>query len=132
MKKMPEVTYWLSCDDVRQEVNGKITLVGVYGEDILLPSLPQRMPQYCILMFISNFTESNNISFRIESPKGEKIASLELAPPPDKKQETSRALIYLSPWEWKEAGKYKLIAKIGDSAEKIFGHIDVKLATPSK
>lgn len=37
------------CDDVRQEVGNKLTLVGCYGADLQVPSFPTVLPKLCVL-----------------------------------------------------------------------------------
>jgi hypothetical protein len=42
----------LFCDDVRYEVNGKISLIGIYGPDlVVLGDLPTILPRFWISMF---------------------------------------------------------------------------------
>jgi hypothetical protein len=38
------------CDDIRQEVDGKISLIGVYGADLVLPDFPATILQLCIMI----------------------------------------------------------------------------------
>lgn len=46
--------YTLFCDDIRQEVNGKSTLVGVYGNDLIIyGSLPATLPK--LALWVSYF-----------------------------------------------------------------------------
>jgi|JI7StandDraft_1071085.scaffolds.fasta_scaffold351552_1 hypothetical protein len=48
---LQEIRRFLSvqyCDDIRYEVDGKTTLVGVYGTDLLVPSFPATLPKLCI------------------------------------------------------------------------------------
>lgn len=40
MPREPEIETVLVCDDVRREQNGKDILIGVYGGDIAIPTLP--------------------------------------------------------------------------------------------
>lgn len=35
-------------DDIRQEVGGKVTLVGIYGDQMLVPELPCMVPKLCL------------------------------------------------------------------------------------
>ena len=36
------------CDDIRHEVNGKMSLIGVYGGDLSVPSFPFTLNKFCI------------------------------------------------------------------------------------
>jgi hypothetical protein len=42
------------CDDVRQEVGNKLTLVGCYSADLLVPTFPTVLPKLCV--FAKAFT----------------------------------------------------------------------------
>ena len=50
MTRYVHATY---CDDIRQEVGGKITLVGIYPGQCLVPSLPCTLPKLCVVMNFS-------------------------------------------------------------------------------
>lgn len=36
------------CDDIRHELGNKISLIGIYGSDLLLPEVPAVIPKLCI------------------------------------------------------------------------------------
>lgn len=36
------------CDDVRQEIGNKISLIGCYGSELLVESLPAVLPKLCV------------------------------------------------------------------------------------
>ena len=36
------------CDDIRHEINGKISYIGVYSNDLIVPSLPVTLPKLCL------------------------------------------------------------------------------------
>lgn len=40
----------LYCDDIRQEVGGKISLMGIYAGKLIVPSIPIVLPKLCILI----------------------------------------------------------------------------------
>lgn len=37
------------CDDVRSEIGGKITLVGIYNSDLQVPTAPVALPKLCVV-----------------------------------------------------------------------------------
>ena len=41
----------LYCDDIRHEINGKISYVGVYHGKLLVPSVPVVVPKLCVAIF---------------------------------------------------------------------------------
>ncbi|HUV96143.1 MAG TPA: hypothetical protein VMV98_01620 [Acidobacteriaceae bacterium] len=40
------------CDDIRHEVGGKLTLVGIYAGDLLVPTFPCVLPKLCLVLNI--------------------------------------------------------------------------------
>lgn len=50
MTTYAHVTY---CDDIRQEVGGKITLVGIYAGQCLVPMIPCALPKLCVVINIA-------------------------------------------------------------------------------
>lgn len=38
------------CDDVRQEIGNKISLIGCYGSDILISAFPTFLPKLCVVV----------------------------------------------------------------------------------
>jgi hypothetical protein len=50
MTRYAHATY---CDDIRQEIGGKITLVGIYSGACLVPAIPCTLPKLCLSLCIS-------------------------------------------------------------------------------
>ncbi|HKX59502.1 MAG TPA: hypothetical protein VJN00_09050 [Steroidobacteraceae bacterium] len=40
------------CDDVRQEIGNKFSLMGCYGTDLYLPSFPMTLPKLCVFVHV--------------------------------------------------------------------------------
>jgi hypothetical protein len=40
------------CDDIRHELGGKLTLVGIYAGDLLVPAFPCVLPKLCLVLNI--------------------------------------------------------------------------------
>lgn len=56
------------CDDIRQEIGGKISYMGIYGANILLPQFPFMLPKLCFVMNVSfppGEDPPNSIKFRL-------------------------------------------------------------------
>jgi hypothetical protein len=72
--KKPKLIDWIICDDVRQEITGKTTIIGIYGSDIIIPQTPMVLPQLCLLTkwdIKSGIFEE--IAFRLEIPDGNQL-----------------------------------------------------------
>ncbi len=40
------------CDDVRQEIGNKFSLMGCYGTDLYVPSFPITLPKLCVFVHV--------------------------------------------------------------------------------
>lgn len=38
----------LFCDDIRHEINGKLSYIGVYADALLVPAFPATLPKLCV------------------------------------------------------------------------------------
>ena len=65
---MPKFAYSFICDDIRRELGGKRTYVGVYGDRFTVKSFPKMVSKLCIgtRMFFSSQEEFNSLQTRIE------------------------------------------------------------------
>ena len=45
----PQHLQTLFCDDIRHETSGKMTLVGVYSDALIVPELPATLPRLCLV-----------------------------------------------------------------------------------
>ncbi|AIT79115.1 DUF6941 family protein [Novosphingobium pentaromativorans] len=79
--------YAIFCDDIRDEINGKTTLVGTYnGEMFLQASLPATIPQLCCFatIIIDPHALPKQVSFEIQkhlsSDKVETIVQIGVPP----------------------------------------------------
>jgi len=52
--KIADTIYSFVCDDVREEVGNKLTFVGVYQKEIILPKFPTLLPKLAIVIFIDD------------------------------------------------------------------------------
>ncbi len=41
------------CDDIRQEIAGKMSLIGVYGPQLFVPEFPALLPKLCVFVTTS-------------------------------------------------------------------------------
>ncbi len=129
MSKKPKLIDWIICDDVRLEVSGKTSIIGMYGSDIVVPLTPMIMPQLCLITKwdISAGT-FNEIVFRLEQPDGNPLGPITAKAPHNIKGE--RLIMHLSfiPFQIKTLGTYRIFLKIDDDLEKKIGEFEIKLA----
>ncbi len=65
-----ELRHFTVCDDVRPELGGKFTLVGVYGRAMRIAKVPGMLPKLCFVAEFPLQTESKVFGLRLISPSG--------------------------------------------------------------
>lgn len=108
--------YTIICDDVRKEDNGKILLLGVYPENIVVPQFPFKMPSLCFYELLASDTAGKwPLKFRMEKTdtreriiEGEGQLEIEKAP------SNGLTVFRFVDVTIKSAGTYQLVAEIGD------------------
>lgn len=129
MSKKVRLIDWIICDDVRLEVSGKTSIIGMYGSDVVVPLIPMVMPQLCLItkwdISAGTFKE---IVFRLEQPDANQLGTITAKAPHNIKGD--RLMMHLSfiPFQIQAVGTYKIFLKIDDEPEKKIGEFEVKLA----
>lgn len=68
--KIAQKTYVFMCDDVRRELGNKISLMGIYGDDIFLNKVPNNLKSLVFVLMLENLTTKfNKISINLKLPK---------------------------------------------------------------
>lgn len=86
----PKYVSTIICDDVRRELSNKVSLLGVYNEDIVFDQLPATIEKLYIFQRWNNVPDDANFIFRINIGKrelpelkiGKKYGNLEPGPEP--------------------------------------------------
>lgn len=130
-KDMPKLIDWMICDDVRVENNGKTIIIGIYHDNIIVPELPFVMPNL-VTWTKWDVTKGpiKKFEFTITAPD-DKIMG-HVADRPSAKATGKKAIlqIVISPFVIKEAGEYRIDAKINETDCHI-GSFEVQLKTLS-
>ncbi len=120
----------IACDDIRQEVNGKFILIGVYSGDVILPFIPVTLPISFWMMAHPSKEGNYHIQFRLtlpgESPtqtKGEMIVQV-------KEESTTAVALPLPPifLQIGAPGQITLDYREGDGPWKTVCTLEAKLA----
>lgn len=57
------------CDDIREEIGNKVSLMGIYGDNIVFPVLPAAMPKLCLYIVLNEVnTDVNTFKIKVFSP----------------------------------------------------------------
>lgn len=67
------------CDDIRAEEGNKISLMGVYGDNILVPFLPFNFPKFCLASQFTADQEDHTLKIVLIGPKLKNEVSAESA-----------------------------------------------------
>jgi hypothetical protein len=118
------------CDDVRQEVSGKQTLVGVYGPIMFVSEIPTTLPQiFCVITYREAPDVFGEVAIRVIHEVGDEetvmteinldIAKDDLPPPPPETAEPflmreAKFVVPISPFNVKGPGHLKVRAFRGD------------------
>lgn len=80
------------CDDLRHELNGKLSLMGIYSVDMYVPDFPVTIPKICSFFELHLPPNlENSADAVITVMKGaEKISSITITLPPSVREEESR------------------------------------------
>lgn len=140
---IPRFMTAILCDDVRREEGGKLSYMGIYGADLLLPMFPATLPKLCIVMNLicpGDGKRPESITFRLmiddvvvnELPIAEDVlAQFELAKqsdePPELKRMTYSTVMHLFPIHFISPCELKARA-ICDGVEIKGGRWKVRLA----
>ena len=115
--KIAKKIYALICDDIRYEENGKISMIGVYNDDIRINQIPTILPTLGIMIVMEGVKEPiKEVLITIKPPKAEpiiaQIATPDREEPEDDKPTNVRMLLQLSPFRIQAEGDVKINLKL--------------------
>ena len=64
--KAPKHEFTLLCDDIRQEMGGKTSLMGLYDHHIVVPQVPFTLPKVCFYTRFSRMDGQFKFGFSFE------------------------------------------------------------------
>lgn len=77
------------CDDVRQEIGNKLSLIGVYTGQLLVPKLPISLPKLCIVLEVRTAASAPFTDIRVEVLKNKEVLISAIAQPPAEAQKST-------------------------------------------
>lgn len=69
--KAPKHEFTLLCDDIRQEVDNKTSIVGLYDHHLIAAQVPIALSKICFYSRFTNMHGTYQFSFSIIAPDGE-------------------------------------------------------------
>ncbi|MDR0499409.1 MAG: hypothetical protein LBH03_06745 [Holophagales bacterium] len=117
--KAPKHEFTLLCDDIRQEMGGKTSLMGIYDHHIVVPQVPYILPKVCFYTRFSRMDGQFKFNFSVVSPAGERrdiIRDSDVQIPDGAKEGTFNVIA--SPFEVQSEGVYEVIVGLTKGADR--------------
>lgn len=117
--KAPEHKFTLLCDDIRQEVGGKVSIIGLYDHHIVVPHVPYILPKICFYIRFSSMYGSFKFNFSIISPDNnckDIVLNNDIEVPQQAKESTFT--VVASPFEVNQPGIYEVIIGLTKNIDK--------------
>lgn len=119
-RKKPKFNYAIICDDIRQEVGNKISLIGIYSKDIFVTKIPFTFPKLCFAINYGYIKGGDTFSIELSGPSGKRLGEMIKSGVPEKVIGYARFQIHatFSPLVAKNEGDYKLIAIVNNDKKR--------------
>lgn len=117
--KAPKHEFTILCDDIRQEMGGKASLMGLYDHHIVVPEVPFVLPKVCFYTRFSRMDGQFKFSFSIVAPGGERkdiIRDSDVQIPEGAKEGTFNVIA--SPFEVLAEGVYEVIIGLSKGTDR--------------
>ena len=117
--KPPKHEFTLLCDDIRQEMGGKTSLMGLYDHHIVVPQVPFNLPKVCFYTRFSRMDGDFKFSFANVAPNGDRkdvIRDSDVQIPEGAKEGTFNVIA--SPFEVGAEGVYEVILGLTKGADR--------------
>ena len=117
------------CDDVRQEVGGKMSLMGIYSKDIVVNKVPTILPFINLVVMFEDLKEPfEKLFVTIVLPKSDPIKVSYPAPNDIEKGKDVNLVLGLSPFKLNNIGKAKFELRFSeDEKTSIVHHFSIKI-----
>ena len=112
------------CDDVREEVGNKFSIMGIYDDDVVFSSLPSMLPKLCLVVQIKEM-KINITTYKIKvfSPENDSPKEFNIpAPPIDDDHKNTRLIIALSPFRASKCGDARIEVFNDDEKKPFYIH----------
>ena len=119
-RKNPKFNYAIICDDIRQEIGNKISLIGIYTKDIFVTKFPFMFPKLCFAIDYDYIKGGDNFSIELSDPLGKRLGKVIEGEVPGKIKGYARFQIHavFSPLAAKNEGDYKLTAIVNNDKKR--------------
>lgn len=107
--KYPNIRYAIICEDIRQEIGNKVSLMGVFHKNINIP-IPYILPKLCFRVIFDGVPESHTLAARLYDPDETVLnkARLDLPPKPEGNVSSFTIDLAFAGLKIEKAGSYSL------------------------
>ena len=118
-RKQPKFEYAIICDDIRQEIGNKLTFVGVYQDQIIVPAFPFTFPKLCFFIQYADIKEGDQFLLELQDPAHNIIdKAINIVVPAGQKSARMRMFGIYSPMRVEKEGQYALGITVNGNEKK--------------
>jgi len=113
----------LLCDDIRQEMGGKLSFIGVYSKDIIFREIPTIYPKLCLGIVIEGVKDVfADVKAVLKIPESDDIVMKLKAPEKMSVNDNLTLNITISPFRVKAAGQARFDIYFGNAKRPSVSH----------
>lgn len=111
------------CDDVRNEIGNKLSLIGIYTKDIVFNEIPAIYSKLCFVIFIEELKELfTDVKVILKSPESDDVV-MKMKAPPEASLNSNLVLTWaISPFRAKATGQAKFSIYFGGAKRASLVH----------
>ncbi|MBF0500784.1 MAG: hypothetical protein HQM09_11670 [Candidatus Riflebacteria bacterium] len=122
----------LMCEDIRQEVGGRISLMGILSSKLLVQDFPLVFPKFCLFLEWGEFTGRAKVNLTIVPPAGVNMPNFRPTTEiPGQPGVVARSMIVLNNFPFPIAGGYTFEFRNGEELIGSETLVVEKMETPS-
>jgi len=111
------------CDDVRQEIGGKMSLMGIYSKDIIVNKVPALLPFINLVVMLEDIKEPfEKLFVSVITPKSDPINVSYPAPSDIEKGKNINLVVGFSPFKLNDVGSAKFEIRFSESGKADIVH----------
>jgi hypothetical protein len=114
--KKPKLNFIMICDDIREEVGNKMSMMGIYQKDIYVPRFPFTFPKLCFVVNYENVKGGDTFGIELFGPSNKQLGKsiMGVAPKNIKGYAGFQIHAVYSPLKVEKEGEYKLTIMVND------------------
>lgn len=115
-RRYPKLVYHMVCDDMREEAGNKVSFMGIYRGDIVLP-IPSVFPKLCFHLAFTGIRNGDKCTIQFLDPKDKPLFNIE-SPPFELRKKSPPRLVLLdvvcAGITISQEGNYRLFIAFGE------------------